>query len=507
MASNRRLSTRALWGLASWALPLGVVFIVAPKLLEALGEGRFGVLMVAVVTPLIACQLELGISSAGVRSVAQRLSRGRVDAGTTLTTLMVALSAVGFAVSALIWFAADPLAGWLGISQVLGNDDAVHLVRTCALWVFVSLAALMPGVVARAAQAVVWIAAVQTLSTVALSLGALMLVRAGHSLSDVVFLGIGLTALSGLITLAAVNRHIDWRGPFRFDPRLLLDQTRFSGGMFAAQAAGAVVYHGDRMLIAALGSAGMAGAYALCANVTNKSLAGVAALSAFVFPHAAGLLSEGQQSSVVGLVHALDRAIAVLLVPFLLPGLLLTEPFLRLWLGDLATPDLPSTFRILLVAFAIPAFAVPVSHIVAASGRSTLAAQFAWLTAIVVLIAMLWLVPRYGLVGGATAMLLGNATSLVFIFVARRALGVTPAPERAKFWLGLAVGCAAQLALLAWLADAISGWITFLLIGAVTWLAFYTARAIASLLSPEERQLLKRFSATYQKSNELSKKT
>ncbi len=67
------------------------------------------------------------------------------------------------------------------------------------------------------------------------------------------------------------------------------------------------------MLVAALGSASMAGAYALCVNVANKSLAGVAALSAFVFPHAALLLAQGKHSDTVALLHALDRAIAVLL--------------------------------------------------------------------------------------------------------------------------------------------------------------------------------------------------
>jgi len=31
------LSARAFWGLASWVLPLGVVFVVSPKLLHLLG--------------------------------------------------------------------------------------------------------------------------------------------------------------------------------------------------------------------------------------------------------------------------------------------------------------------------------------------------------------------------------------------------------------------------------------------------------------------------------------
>lgn len=506
MAGTRRLSTRAFWGLASWALPLAVIFVVSPKLLQILGGDSFGVLMLALVTPLIACQLELGIASTGVRAVARILADGKVNAATTLTTLMAALTGVGLVLGAVVWFAAGPIASWLGVEVVLGASDATQLVRMCALWSTISLATLTPGIVARAAQALVWIAAVQTISAICLWMGALLLLHAGHSLTDVIFLGIALSVVSGLVTYIAIHRHVDWNGPFRLDERLLLHDKGFSGGMFAAQAAGALVYNGDRMLVAALGSAGMAGAYALCTNVANKSLAGVAALSSFVFPHASALLAKGQHSNTVTLVHGLDRAIIVLLVPFILPGLFLAEPFLHLWLGNLVSPDLPAAFRVLLIAFAIPAFAVPVSHVLVASGRSALAAKFAWLTAFVVLGTMLWLVPQYGLLGAAVAMLLGNATSLVFSAIARRVFGITPAAERFKFWVGVAIGCAAQLAVLFWLGSEMRSWITLIAVGAAAWTVFYASRAIIALLSPEEQQLVRRMFVGSRKSMAPSKK-
>jgi len=105
----QRLSSRAFWGLASWALPLVVVFLVSPKLLHAIGPSRFGVLMITLVTPLIAIQLEFGITSAAVRRLAARFVVGPVDAGTTLLTLFVALSVIGIAFGGGIWAAARPI--------------------------------------------------------------------------------------------------------------------------------------------------------------------------------------------------------------------------------------------------------------------------------------------------------------------------------------------------------------------------------------------------------------
>ena len=101
-----------------------------------------------------------------------------------------------------------------------------------------------------------------------------------------------------------------------------------------------MVNQGDRMIVAALGSTAMAGLYALCVNIANKSVAAVVAVNSFVLPHAAGLQAAGRDDMRPGLVHALERSVAVLLLPVLVPALLLADTFFRLWLGGFATPEL-----------------------------------------------------------------------------------------------------------------------------------------------------------------------
>ena len=472
-----------------------MLFVVSPKLLHATGPDRFGILMIVLVLPLIASQLELGIASAAVRRFAARFAAGQIDAGTTMFTLFVALSAIGIAYGVGIWIAAAPISEWLGFSRTIGQSPGEGLVRACAIWVTVSLVTLLPGIIARAAQALLLTAAVQTVVSGVLWIGTLILVQRGAALVDVVWLGLALGIASAMFTLLALRRFVDWSGPFRFDAGLVIKDARFSVGMFAAQAASAFVYQGDRMLVAALGSPAMAGLYVLCTSTANKTVAAVSALNSFVFPHAAGLHSVGQHSGMISLVHALDRAIAALLIPLLLPGLFLAEPFLKLWLGSFGTPELATVFRILLIAFALPAFAVPVSNVLAATGKSGLPARFAWLTLVVALVSMLWLVPSFGLVGAACAMLFGNATSLLYALKARRSLGISAAPNRWRFWLGLMLGCAVQLVLLAWSGQSVSTWLALLGTAAIAWVAFYAMRAIFVTLSPEETQVLQRISA------------
>ena len=358
-----------------------------------------------------------------------------------------------------------------------------------------SLATLTPGIVARGAQALILISIVQTATTLMLWLGAWMLLRQGALLVSIVGLGLAITIFAGSATMVALRHLIDWSGPMRFAPQLISKDAQFSAGMFAAQLAGTLVNQGDRMLVAAVGSPAMAGLYALCVNIANKSVAAVVAITSFVFPHVSGLRSTGQDSATGGLVHALDRAVAVLLVPVLVPGLLLAPIFLDLWLGDFATPQLASTFRILLIAFAILAFAIPISNVFVAGGKSGMSARYAWLTAAIVLCTMYFAVPRFGLIGAAVAMLLGYSTSLLFAANARRALGIPPAEHRVRFWLGLALGCAAQSGLIATLGPRIAGWLGLLALGAAAWASFYVVRALVSTLSPEEKQFLQRLSS------------
>jgi O-antigen/teichoic acid export membrane protein len=494
---------RALWGLASWALPLAVVFAVTPFLLRALGAERFGVLMIISVTPLLAGQMEFGITSSAVRRLSAMLANSKVDLGRTFATLLAALASIGLVLGALVWLAATHLSELLGFSTVLGKTQGAELVRWCAVWVAVTLATSLPGILARSAQALAWITAIQTLSAATFWLSTLALVRSDRPLSDVVAVGIAISLTAAVATSIATRRLVEWGGTLRFDSALLIADARFSGGMFASQAASALVYQGDRILISAVGSPAIAGIYALCANVANKTLAAVVALTSFAFPHAAGLHAIGARDRLHALVHALDRGVIVIVMPLLLPGLLLAGPFFSLWLGEYGTSEVAGVFRILWVAFALPSFSVPVGSVLAAHGNAALPARFAWLTAAVVALAILVLVPSWGARGAAVAMLLAMSTSLMFSLVARRSIALPPAPGRRRFWRGIAVGLAVQLMLLMAGLQASIGWLQLLAAGAGAVGAFYFVRAIFGLLSPEEEQLLERLAARRRRANHL----
>jgi O-antigen/teichoic acid export membrane protein len=265
--------------------------------------------------------------------------------------------------------------------------------------------------------------------------------------------------------------------------------------MFTAQLAGALVYQGDRILISAVGSPAVAGIYALCANVANKALAAVVALTSFAFPHATELHAMGARDRIAEFVDALERGVIVVVAPLLLPGVMLAAPFFRLWLGEQGTSEVATVFRILWIAFCIPALSVPISSIVAAHGNASLPARFASLTAVVIIVAIAILVPRWGATGAAVAMLLALATSIAFRAAARHSLALQAPAGRIRFLAGIGVGLACQLLVLLAGMHA-STWLQLIASAAAAVTVFYAVRAIFRLLSPEEKQLLNRLSAS-----------
>lgn len=487
-----RVSARAFWGLASWLLPLIVVFLLTPRVLYLLGPERFGILMIVLVIPAIATQLDFGLALSAVRRLAADLSHKQIDGSGTLFSYALAFCAIALLFGTVVAGAAEWLAETLGFTTVLGAEVAKELMRWSALWGAVSIATAVPALLARAAQSFAWLTAAQTLATVVLWIGALLLIRTGHPLRDIVVLGILVSTSSAALVTFGVHRMVRWDSPLSFKVSIPARDIHFAGGMFAAQIASSIAYQADRILISSFGSPAIAGAYALCANVANKPLAAVVAFTSFAFPHASGLHSGEARDELGALLQALDRAVAVVVIPLLLPALWLAQPFLKLWLGTYGTPDLAFAFQVLLVAFAIPAFAVPVGHVLAATGRSGPAARFSWLTAGIVVGGIIALVPRYGLLGAVVAILAAMSTSLIFSFFARRALALEKSERQSHFWVGISLGVATQALVLFALTGFVVDWWTLVLVGASGWATFFPVRVIFQMLSPEEIGLLNR---------------
>lgn len=471
---------------------MGIVFVCAPLLLSTLGASRFGVLMIVLLIPSLAVQLDFGLGTSAIRRLSQELESGPIRLRGLLRIYFIAFALLALLSGMLMLLAGPSLLDLLGFRAILSDAEARSLVFASAVWFAIALISTSPSLIARASNSLAALASVQTLGSLGIWGGALMLVRGGHSLASVAWLGVATNLVSALVLATAVRRHVSHaRAPGRHI-EILRGDTSFSANVFLAQLAGLVAFQMDRVLIASLASPAVAGAYALCTSISGRMSAAVGAMGGFVFPHVSRMHAAGEEAQLGAFIAAMERSVAVLIVPMLLPGVMLAAPFLQLWVKDFATPELITTFRILWVALALPAFSIPIGNAVIATGIARLAAQFAWLTASVESVGIVLLTPRWGLIGAAVAVLAGMSTSFVFAWVAKKRLRLGRSQDL-RFWISLAVGLLGQFAVLAAFAGAPPSWPLLLVAGTLSWSVFFIARAILGSLFPEEIGVAARF--------------
>jgi len=479
----------ALTSFASYVVPVLISLVAMPIVFRILGASSFGVLSIALLSPALATSLDFGFTSAAVRRFSLELEGRREGFGSALGSFSLVLAAIGLLLGLAVAAAAPFLVEWLGFGTVIGSEAGRELVRLCALWMGLSLALSPPALILRARQRFGNLTVIQALSALALWSTAIALAVHGGSLRTIVASAIVITVLSFGACLVLARGEVPSGTRFACDIGMLRAEVRFSSGLFVAQLSTLLAFQLDRAIVSALASPATAGIYALCVGVANKTLFAIGALTSFAFPRVAAMRRQGAVSEVGALLQVLLRVALVLTAPMILPAVLLSAPFLTLWVGDPGS-DAVQMMQLLWLGYAIAAVCAPATHVITGTGTSRLAATFAWVTAILLLSGMYLLIPPLGLLGAGIANLIAMSSALVFMTIVRRTFPTPADPRARRLLFGIAGGSAAQLAFLLLLLPLVRGWTSFFLVGVGSLTIYQAVRWALRALSPEEQRLI-----------------
>jgi O-antigen/teichoic acid export membrane protein len=354
---------------------------------------------------------------------------------------------------------------------------------------WLTLACSLPAIVLRARQRFAELAAVQSIATLVQWAAIIGIAAQDGSLFAMLTVCVAVTAASATACAVLARRDLPRRLDYRFDRSVARSDARFAAGLFMMQLSSALVVQVDRLLIAWLASPAAAGIYALCIGIANKSLFAVSALTSFAYPRVAALRGHNMHDEIGDLLRVLLRVSIVVVAPTVLPALLLAGPFLVLWLGAPGEEAIP-LLQLLWCGYAIAAVCAPATHVMIGTGASRLPAAFAWLTALLLVSAMVILIPARGLLGAGWANVIALSSGLLFLAVVRRQLAVPRDPLRYRLWGGVITGCAAQAALLWFFQPHVTSWVAFALAGSVSLLAYQSVRVLLNTVTPEEQRLI-----------------
>lgn len=473
------------WNLVGQALPLLAAVAAIPFLVRLLGLERFGFLALAWVLIGYASLLDLGLSRALVRTVAERLALGDDDGAAArgrvgLSLLLLLGLVVGGALAA-----AAPAV----VQQLLRVPPAL---QQEALWAMYALALSLPFVMLTAGYSGLLQAhqAFKALNLVRLVFSLLSyavplaLATAGLVALPVVVGGIvALRMLSTLAFARACRRDHGFRWWPSRPPRELVGELLGLGGWIGvSNLIGPLLTYLDRLLIATLVPLRAVGLYAAPYDLVSRAMVVPYAVASTFFPKVAGL-APGQSAASQALADSC-RWLYLTMFPLLLAMMALAYPGLRLWLGEDGGAEAAAVLQWLVLGVFANTLAQGPALLVQAAGRPRDMALLHLAELLPFLVLLAWLTAQHGIVGAAMAAALRFTVDAVAMFViAQRSLQLAPWSWR-RLWLPALLTL--LLMALAAACRSLAQAVLLLLPGLAVW-AWWVWRV---LLLPHERQRL-----------------
>jgi O-antigen/teichoic acid export membrane protein len=428
-SSAGAVARNVLWNFGTQVWFLLLALATTPYLVHRLGAGGFGLYTIVATVAGYLAVMDLGLGMATVKYISE--FNGRNDTAAvqrvigTAVTAYVALGLIGAGLLAVL---APPLARLLGVASM---PDGVAVLRLAAAGFLLAMPLSFLSAVPTALQRLD-VTNRRNLLFGTLNLGgAVALLATGHGLLSIVALGVVVDAAALVWFVRTVRRLVPGisLSP-RPDLRTLRLLAGFGGLKFANQVSPQSVYHLDKLLLGALASVSAVAWYAVPVMVSQRLVAVVGNVASAFLPAASELHGASDRRRFDELYVRATKLVALLVLPLALVLVVDAEPLLRAWLGVEFARHSATPLRILAAAYAVNAFSTIPAVACDSVGRPRVTTAFSVLSTALNLAVSVALIPAYGAVGAAIAVLV-NSVLLVpvfLVYVHRRVLRTSVVP-------------------------------------------------------------------------------
>ena len=426
--------SNAAYGVLDYAAyPVGML-LAAPALLKHLGVAQFGVWVVVTATVSAGSIIASGFGDANIQHVASARSRG--DTGTlhhVVRSMMGINLLLGSMLALIVW-----LLGPFAARHVVASD--ISLQRAC-LWSLRIASLLM---LVRAVESVCistqraferYGAAVRTsilARLMALASAVALACRDHGVISIMVATGILIT-LGMAVQLVELQKHLGGSSllPW-FDEHATKALVSFGAFSWMQAVAGVIFSQTDRLILGISLGATVVTSYALCVQMAQPIYGITASGLHFLFPYLSGRQALAPPAAlrksilIAAAINLLLVAMGTVLI------LLYGRSLLHLWVGEAIAESASTVLAPIVWSFALLGFNVTGYYTMLALGRVR---TVTWLNLVggsVMLLLMIWALPRTGIHGVAVARLsFGLVTLLMYCPLLRILFRATSVPLQA----------------------------------------------------------------------------
>lgn len=363
----------SLYGLLGFLIPSAVMLLAYPVLVKHVGAGAFGIYLLATSFSGILAALDLGVSAATVKFVAEGESLAdKRGVGDILAASLLFYGCAGFLGASAIWLATPWLLDVCSIEPGM-RGQATIVFRLSAVQFAVSFVNT------------VWLSLFKGMHRFQLSslvLSILSLLTYGGAVLGVLFRSMGLVGITAvslaanvlvavlalIMGLALCRRAGIELSRARPTVTTFKRMFGFSAAMLVSSVAGLLHSQGQKILIGALMGPQFVTSYYIGVWGPAKVNAATLAICEPLFPGVAAANAR-DHSMARRMYYRYLASITLLSLIALAPFALVPEVIFGLWLGSASSPMIPEVARIVAAGLFLNAVSHPAFHVVNGLGR------------------------------------------------------------------------------------------------------------------------------------------
>jgi O-antigen/teichoic acid export membrane protein len=407
---GRRIARNSLLTFGTAALLLVGTVIFVPLMLDTYGRDLYGVLSLTWVLLAQLAWLDLGLSRATAKYVAQDLALGRRDdAAEWSLTALLTQTLLGAAGAVAVWFAAPAIADAFHVRPA-NHGVAVLAFRLFGIAVPLELASRSLVGTLQAAQRFVWTNAMQALSSL-LMYGVFLggILSGGHFKAVVVALFLlrfvyvgGLFAgAARTVPLLEAARRVRLLSP-AYRARI---REMFAFGLWitVASTLGPLLIYFDQWTISYYLGVAALPFYAVPFAMLQRMMIFPLSMTQTLFPAFSALDARNERARVEGFFLRANRFLLVTITPLLFVVFVWAHEILRLWISENFASHAATPLRILAAASVVALLAPLSGALLEGLGRPDVVAKVYLVELPINLVAVVLLVREFGLVGAAAS--------------------------------------------------------------------------------------------------------
>ncbi|AXC11265.1 Membrane protein involved in the export of O-antigen and teichoic acid [Acidisarcina polymorpha] len=414
----REQLTNAAYGVLDYAAyPIGML-LVAPIVLRYMGAPRYGVWTVATAAVSMGSIIASGFGDANIQHVARQRGLGRHATLIRAVRSMIGINLVlGTALAIIAWMLAPYASRHLAPLEPALQRDCLWSLRLASIVLWIRTLESVCISTQRAFErygAAVRVSIVARVLSLAVAAG---LACIGESVGAIV----AATAILALFGTLLQYVHL-WRMLKTdsllpsFDREAMKALLSFGAFSWLQAVSGVVFSQVDRLMLGvSLGAVAVA-SYALCAQMAQPVYGFAASGLHFLFPYLAGRTTSGPPTHLRNAI-AIAFAANLLFVAAATVTLLAFGPhILRAWAGPAIAESSAPIFSTIVWSSALLGVNVTGTYALFALGRVQIVTWLNLAGGASMLLLMVWLVPRFGVIGLAWARLCyGSITLLIYL--------------------------------------------------------------------------------------------